>query len=96
MSNYKINKDYKAPSDEKIRRAKNFSSILRETQQVHKPWYVLKNIYRKPKLLRLVILLVLVILAFLLIMREEATSEKQKTQDKNEIVNPDSVRKDDI
>lgn len=66
MAKYDIHRNPKTPSPEETKKFQNFDSVLNDYESVHKPWWVLQNILKKPKLVRILVLAVIVILTLII------------------------------
>ncbi len=62
MAKYKININKPLPSSKKIADYKNFDNVLSSYSKMHRPLYLLRNIYRDQKLLRWIIFFMIILL----------------------------------
>ncbi len=84
MAKYKIHTDRPKISKEEAEANMDFDFVLKQSQKnMHSPLYVLRNISRKPKLMRKVILLMIILLVVLFSILDEK-QEKNESQDKVE------------
>ncbi len=65
MAKHDVHRNPKLPSREDTEKYQNFNSIINDYESVHKPWWVLQNILKKPKLVRILVLAVIVILTLI-------------------------------
>jgi hypothetical protein len=66
MAKHDVHRNPKLPSREDTKKYQNFDSIINDFESVHRPWWMLQNILRKPKLVRILVLAVIVILTLFL------------------------------
>lgn len=86
MSKYKININPVAPEKERIESHKDFSKVFRAHKKMRNPWWVMKNIHRKPKVRRVVIAIIIVLLTLYVtssyFKTEQARVEKERVEEK--------------
>lgn len=85
MGKYKINIDPQLPSEEETKSFQNFDNILKEYEEVHKPFSFFRNVFKNFKLVKILILIHIVLLALYFSHRHKKTeaenSEKIDTID---------------
>lgn len=62
MSKYKIHINPSLPDPKKMEERKDFSKVFRTHQRMRSPWWVLKNVYKKPKVKRIAFFVLIVLL----------------------------------
>lgn len=86
MSKYNINIDPKLPSEEETKSFQNFDSVIGDAQNIHRPSYVIQNIHKNFRLVKVVILIMIVLLAVFFSHKYKQKEEKQK-EDNKEVSN---------
>ena len=101
MAKYKIHTDRPKISKEEAEKHMDFDFVLKQSQKsMHSPLYVLKNIFRKPKLMRRVILLLIILLVVLFSILDDKSNPKNekdsndKTEQKSSSINNSSILSD--
>lgn len=80
---YKIHIDPKMPSREEMKKYKKPPRALNDMKKIHRPGYVLRNLHRDRRLLRLIILIMIVLLTMFLT-HEATDKEDDKESPKQE------------
>ena len=62
MSKYNINIDPKLPTKDETKSFQNFDSIIGDIQNIHKPSYVIQNIHKNFKLVKILILITIILM----------------------------------
>ena len=62
MSKYKININPTAPEKEKVKDYKDFSKVYKTHRRMRSPWWVLRNMYKKPKVRRIAFVVFILLL----------------------------------
>lgn len=62
MSKYKININPTAPDKEKVQDYKDFSKVYKMHRRMRSPWWVLRNLYKKPKVRRIAFVVFILLL----------------------------------
>ena len=82
MTKYKIHIDPPKASEEDVSKYKNFSALTSEYQKVHTPLYILKNIYRNPKLLRIIILIIIIVFTLIFSIMDHEETKNSNNENK--------------
>lgn len=62
MSKYKININPTAPDKEKVQDYKDFNKVYKMHRRMRSPWWVLRNLYKKPKVRRIAFVVFILLL----------------------------------
>lgn len=84
---YKIHIDPKMPDREEMKKYKNPPRVMDDTKKIHQPGYIIRNLHRDRRLLRLIILIMIVLLTIFL--THEAITEKDQEKSKEEQTTPE-------
>ena len=88
MSDYKINIDKPNPTKEETSKFKNFDTIAKDFETVHKPMEFHKKLFKDKKLIRFFILLLAVLLALFFGRKEEKEETKPQEEQENYFETP--------
>ena len=62
MSKYKININPTAPDKEKVQDYKDFNKVYKMHRRMRSPWWVMRNLYKKPKVRRIAFVVFILLL----------------------------------
>lgn len=82
MSKYNINIDPELPTKEETKSFQNFDSIIGDAQNIHRPSFVVQNIHKNFRLVKVVILIMIVLLALFF---SHKYNEEQQKKEKREV-----------
>ena len=93
MSKYKINTDPKLPTPAETQRFQNFDNLLKDVETIHRPWYLLHNLFKNFRLLKLVILFITIIMLLFFTSKyyqdDKKAHEKKQQEEQSENLKTD-------
>lgn len=78
MSKYNINIDPKLPTEEETKSFQNFDSIIGDAQNIHRPSFMVQNIHKNFRLVKIVILIMIVLLAVFFSHKYKEKQDREK------------------
>lgn len=91
MAKYKIYTDRPKISDEEAEKQMDFDFVLKSNKSMHSPLYVIRNIFRKPKIMRRIILIMIITLLVIFSIIDEKNKGNKQSTKKIEKVNSNEV-----
>ncbi len=80
MSNFKVHIDPKIPSKKETESYQNFDSIIKDASNIHRPWYVAKNILKDFKLVKILVLIMIVLTVLYFSHQNHENQEKEQQE----------------